>query len=65
MTKESLAIMSLIIKNLKVDKEKCRQGLTEEIYATQEVYDLVKKKVPFREAYNEISEKLKLWQKKN
>ncbi len=55
MTKESLAIMKLIIKNLKVDKEKCSQGLTEEIYATEEVYDLVKKKVPFREAYNKIS----------
>ncbi len=56
-TKECLSIMSLVVKNLKADKEKCEQGLIPEIYATNEVYLLVKKGVPFRQAYHEISKK--------
>ncbi len=56
-TKESLSIANLLIKNLRVNENKCNQGLTEEVYATEKVYDLVKKKIPFREAYKKISEK--------
>jgi len=54
--KESLSVAALIIKNLKVNKEKCEQGLTEEIYATEQVYDFVKNGVPFRKAYERVSE---------
>lgn len=57
-TKESLAIAALIMKNLKANEEKCKKGLTEEVYATKKVYDLVKKKIPFREAYRKISKNL-------
>ncbi|MCP6726878.1 MAG: argininosuccinate lyase [Patescibacteria group bacterium] len=56
-TKECLSIMSLVVKNLKANKEKCEQGLIPELYATNEVYLLVKKGVPFRQAYHEISKK--------
>ncbi|PJA02476.1 argininosuccinate lyase [bacterium (Candidatus Gribaldobacteria) CG_4_10_14_0_2_um_filter_36_18] len=55
-TKESLSVMSLIFKNLKVDKEKCNKALTKDIYATEKAYKLVEKGVPFREAYKIISE---------
>ena len=44
-------------KNLKVNEEKCNQELTPEIYATEEVHSLVKRGVPFREAYRKISKK--------
>ena len=57
-TKESLAIATLIMKNLEANEEKCKKGLTEEVYATKKVYDLVKKKIPFREAYKRISKNL-------
>ncbi len=53
----SLSIMKLVIQNLKVNEERCKTGLTPEIYATKEVYDLVKKGLPFREAYKKVSEK--------
>ncbi len=56
-TEESLSIANLLIKNLRVNENKCNQGLTEEVYATEKVYDLVKKKIPFRDAYKKISEK--------
>lgn len=54
-TKTSLSIMSLVFKNLRVNKEKCSKALTEDIYKTEKVYKLVKKGVPFREAYKIIS----------
>jgi len=56
-TKESLSIMGLIFKNLKVNRKNCSKSLTKDIYATEEVYQLVKKGVPFREAYKTISGK--------
>ncbi len=54
-TNESLSVTSLIFENLKVDKEKCNKALTEDIYKTENVYKLVKKGIPFREAYKIIS----------
>jgi argininosuccinate lyase len=56
-TEECLAIMSLIFTKLKVNKENCTKALTEEIYATEQVYKLVKNGIPFREAYKMISQK--------
>jgi argininosuccinate lyase len=56
-TKECLLIIKLIFENLKVNKENCNKALTKEIFATEEVYQLVKKGMPFREAYKTISKK--------
>lgn len=57
LTKENLSIMNLIILGLKVKKENCQKALTEEIFATEKTYQLVKKGVPYREAYRKISRK--------
>ncbi|MCH7678571.1 argininosuccinate lyase [candidate division KSB1 bacterium] len=54
-SKDCLSIMTLMFKHLKVNEAKCKEALTEEIYATQRVYELVNKGVPFREAYKRIS----------
>jgi argininosuccinate lyase len=54
-TKECLSVMSIIFKKLKVNEENCHRALTPEIYATEELYKLVKKGIPFREAYKIIS----------
>lgn len=56
-TKESLDIMSLVFSKLKVNKKKCEQALIKDIYATEEVFELVKTGIPFREAYKTISKK--------
>lgn len=56
-TKESLSIVSLIFTGLKVNKENCNRALTSDIYASEEVYKLVKKEIPFREAYRIVSKK--------
>ncbi len=55
-TKESLSVMALVFDNLGVNAGRCEVGLTEEIYATARVYELVKKGVPFREAYRRVCE---------
>lgn len=55
-TKQSLSITTLIFTNLKGNKENCSRALTEDIYATEKVYELVKRDTPFREAYKTISE---------
>lgn len=57
-TKESLSIASLVFGNLKVNRKKCNNALTEEVYATERVYELVKKGIPFREAYQIVSKKI-------
>ena len=56
-TKNSLKIMSLIIENIQVNKEICKKAMTKELYATEEVYNLVKKGDAFRDAYHQISNK--------
>ncbi len=55
-TLESLAIMSLIISKLKVNRENCQKGMTTELFATEKVYDLVKQGMSFREAYRKVAE---------
>lgn len=57
LAKECLTIAKLLFKNLKVNKERCENALTEEIFATEEVFKLVKKGASFREAYKIISKK--------
>jgi len=60
-TKESLKIATLIMKNLKVNEENCKKGLSQEIYATEKVYKLVLKEgIPFRDAYKIVSEDMKM-----
>ena len=56
-TQESLSVMNLIIGGLKVNEENCKKALTEEVYATEEVYQLVKEGVPYRAAYRKIAKK--------
>lgn len=55
-TKQSLSIMTLVFDKLKINKEKCKQGLTRELYAAEQAYELVEKGMPFRDAYRKIAE---------
>ena len=53
--KESLDVMMLIFEHLSVNTKKCEKAMTDELFATKKVYDLVEAGVPFREAYRKIS----------
>jgi len=54
-TKNNINIMSLLIEKLQVNKDQCKKAMTEELFATEKVYTLVKKGISFRNAYKEIS----------
>ena len=57
-TESSLKICRLIISRLKVNKESLKEALTPEMFATDEVYKLVKRGMPFRDAYQAVSKKI-------
>jgi len=55
-TLDTLDVMTLVVSKLQVDEQRADEAMTEELYATERVYELVKKGMPFREAYRKISE---------
>lgn len=58
-TVDSLIVMDLIFKEIKVDEAACLQGFTSEVFATDEVLSRVAKNgTSFREAYREVAEQL-------
>ena len=57
-TLDSLGIASLVIENITVNTDRCKEAMTDEIYATERAYALVKKGIPFREAYRQIGKEL-------
>ena len=56
LTKETLDIMTLVLSCLEIDEEQCKKAMTDELYATEKAYDLVKHGIPFRTAYKEVSQ---------
>ena len=57
-TKKGLQVMQIVLKQVKVDEKNCKKAMTEELYATNKVYNLTKQGVPFRDAYMEVSKSL-------
>lgn len=57
-TRESLEIGAALFDHLFVNREKCEAAMTEELYATEKVYALVKQGIPFRDAYQQIASKM-------
>ena len=65
-TLSALKIFNIVAKKIEADKKKCIGACTEEIFATDYAYGLVKKGMPFRDAYkmaadeiNKIGSKIK------
>jgi len=50
-TLASVQIATLVFRNLSVNPEKCQAAMSDELFATTKVYELVEKGLPFREAY--------------
>jgi len=55
--KKCFKVMSLVIDSVKINEENCKKAMTDEIYATEEAYKLVKEGVSFRDAYKHIGKK--------
>ena len=50
-TKKSLSALNLVFEKLSVNEENCRRAMTNELFATEKAYRLVKQGMPFRDAY--------------
>ncbi len=58
-TLDSLKIAILLFQKLEVNKEKCKQAMAPELFATEQAYNLVKAGVPFRDAYRQVAQTIK------
>jgi argininosuccinate lyase len=58
-TTMSLEMMIPIVKNLKPSPKNLRKALSPKIFASDEVFELVLKGVPFREAYRQVEKGLR------
>lgn len=56
-TEASLEVACTLVDGIKVDRDACRKAMTEELFATQQAYLLVKKGIPFRDAYKKVSKR--------
>lgn len=57
--RDLMLVAAHIVKELRVNVENCRAGMTPELFATQAAYDLVRGGMPFREAYRAIGQRLR------
>ena len=53
-TMEMLAIAEHVMKGLRVNEAACKSAMSEELFATEEAYRLVREGMPFREAYRKV-----------
>ena len=56
--KNCLDINSLVISGLIVNEENCKKAMTDELFATEQAYNMVKEGMPFRQAYRKIADEL-------
>lgn len=57
-TLESLRVAALVVSEISVNKKKCENAMTDDLYATQKAYALASEGVPFREAYRRVAAEL-------
>ena len=52
-----LNIMSIVFNKLSVQPETCAAAMTDELFAVEEVYALVARGIPFRDAYRRVAQR--------
>ncbi len=57
-TQKSLDLIAVVFDNIKPNKEKLLHSMTPEIFATDQVNEMVQQGTPFRDAYKKIGESL-------
>lgn len=58
LAENTIKIMALTVNELHVNKENCKKALSTDIFATDYALDLVKKGMPFRDAYRDVAKHL-------
>ncbi|MDP3987581.1 MAG: argininosuccinate lyase [Candidatus Levybacteria bacterium] len=57
-TLDSIKVAKILLNSLTPNKEKLKNALTSEIFATEKALELVKKGIPFREAYQKVGSEI-------
>ena len=57
-TLATLDIFKIVIEKIRVNRKKCIDTCTSELFATEHAYNLVKKGIPFRDAYKKVAKNL-------
>ena len=57
--KDVLRAARIVVEKMEVDEKRCGEELTPEVFATHEVYELVKKGLSFRDAYRIVAERFR------
>lgn len=57
LTRQTVEIMTRVVREMSIARARCAEAMTEELYATEEAYELVKRGVPFRDAYRKVAAK--------
>jgi argininosuccinate lyase len=55
---DSLRVATIIVRGLTVDAEACQRACSDDIHATERAYELVRRGVPFRDAYRQVADEL-------
>lgn len=55
-TLDSIKVTRMLLENLTPNEKELKESMTEELYAAEKAYKLVKKGMPFRDAYIKIKE---------
>ena len=58
-TSQCLAMMARVFETLTADAARCQAAMTDELLATEKVYELVRGGLPFRDAYRQVARDLK------
>ncbi len=58
LTISTLKIFKIIMRKIDVNKQKCINACTQDLFATEHAYELVKKGVPFRDAYKQVAKNI-------
>ena len=64
-TQKSLQILNHIFRNLGVNKRNCKKAMTDELFVTERVFQLLKQGMPFRDAYRTIADEFASKKKSN
>ena len=56
---QCLAMMTRVFEALTIDADRCKAAMTDELFATEKVYELVRQGMAFRDAYRRVAGDLK------
>ncbi|MFZ5949798.1 MAG: argininosuccinate lyase [Candidatus Rifleibacteriota bacterium] len=54
---QALAVTELLFGHLAINEDRCQLAMTEELFAADQAYELVRQGVPFRDAYQQVAQR--------